>query len=201
MERVDPVPVLQSGTSSTPAVVPAQMVPGLPEVVPNCRAGGSVMPAFGLGPSDRRLMPLLKSSMAASTWSGHDPPGLRLCSWAIPIFTRRHRGLTAVPGGDRWALIRSMPNGMRGIPGMRWPQVLLEAVDISGRFQSGVVLVVHAAGNDQCFTRVPELITVMKADVERLGDFFSEMVLVWSEIVPRVKRGPEMRRPSSSHAA
>ncbi|XP_056407274.1 uncharacterized protein LOC130298362 isoform X1 [Hyla sarda] len=85
MERVDPVPVLQSGTSSTPAVVPAQMVPGLPEVVPNCRAGGSVMPAFGLGPSDRRLMPLLKSSMAASTWSGH---GKAWADWCLLVAGR-----------------------------------------------------------------------------------------------------------------
>ncbi|XP_056385746.1 uncharacterized protein LOC130281967 [Hyla sarda] len=71
VERVDPVPVPQSDPSSTPPVVPARTVPGLQEIVPDGRAGGSIVPSFGLGPSDRRLMPLLESSMAASTWTGH----------------------------------------------------------------------------------------------------------------------------------
>ncbi|XP_056385834.1 uncharacterized protein LOC130282023 [Hyla sarda] len=131
-------------------------------------------------------MPLLESSMAASTWSGHDPPVATVVFLGHSYVHRAAQRAACRPGG-RSLGFHQVDAHWRGIPGMRWPQVLSETVDLSGRLRSGVVLVVHAGGNDLCFTRVPELITIMKADVERLGGFFSEMVLVWSEIVPRVK--------------
>lgn len=48
-----------------------------------------------------------------------------------------------------------------------------------------VVLVIHADGNDQCNVRLSELISVIRADLDCFSSFFQDIVLVWSEIVPR----------------
>lgn len=49
-----------------------------------------------------------------------------------------------------------------------------------------IVLVIHAGGNDLCFTGVPKLISIIKPDTEYFVVFFSDLVIVWSIIVPRV---------------
>lgn len=74
----------------------------------------------------------------------------------------------------------------RGIRGLRWSQVLSSAVGISQIARGPVVLVVHAGGNDIGLLRMDELLTLMRADFERIPGFFQEVILVWSEIVPRV---------------
>lgn len=48
------------------------------------------------------------------------------------------------------------------------------------------VLVIHAGGNDLGVVRVPELLTMMRADIERLPTLFQGVTLVWSEIIPRM---------------
>ncbi|KAM3936660.1 uncharacterized protein RB166_016958 [Leptodactylus fuscus] len=83
----------------------------------------------------------------------------------------------------------------RGVRGLRWSQVLPETVEFSRSNVGPVVIVIHAGGNDLCFVRVPELLAVMHSDLERIPGFFPEVVLVWSEIVPRLRwngsRDPE----------
>lgn len=39
---------------------------------------------------------------------------------------------------------------------------------------------------DICSVRLDVLLTIMKADVERIPGFFSQVVVVWSEVIPRV---------------
>lgn len=74
----------------------------------------------------------------------------------------------------------------RGVGGLRWNQVLAEAVAIGRVARGPSVLVTHAGGNDICFLRMDELITIIKADLDRIPSFYNNVVLVWSEIVPRV---------------
>lgn len=74
----------------------------------------------------------------------------------------------------------------RGIRGLRWPQVLSAAVEIGHGARGPVILVLHAGGNDLCAIRMDELLALMRADVERLPGFFRQVIIVWSEIIPRV---------------
>lgn len=69
---------------------------------------------------------------------------------------------------------------------MKWVQVLTEAIDISRVSSPPVILVIHSGGNDLCTMRVAELLTLMRADIDRIMGYFQEIILVWSEIVPRV---------------
>lgn len=69
---------------------------------------------------------------------------------------------------------------------MRWTQVLPEAKEIRYASHSPVVLVLHAGGNDLCLLKRAELLTIMRADLEKIPIFFSDLVLVWSKIIPRV---------------
>lgn len=73
----------------------------------------------------------------------------------------------------------------RGIGGLRWLRVLHEVVEVSRMVRGPAVVVIHAAGNDLCSVRLSELISVMRADFDRFASFFQDVVLVWSEIVPR----------------
>lgn len=73
----------------------------------------------------------------------------------------------------------------RGVPGLRWLRILPEVVAISKISPGPIILVVHAGGNDLCSTRVPELLSVIRSDMDRFKAFFPDLILVWSEIVPR----------------
>lgn len=48
------------------------------------------------------------------------------------------------------------------------------------------MLVIYTEGNDVCLLRMDEILTLMRAGLERILGFFQDIVLVWSEIVPRV---------------
>lgn len=69
---------------------------------------------------------------------------------------------------------------------MRWSQVLTEAIEISRIMLPPVILVFHARENDLCNMRLLELLMLIRADLDRIGGYFQEMVLIWSEIIPRV---------------
>ncbi|XP_077128662.1 uncharacterized protein LOC143784353 [Ranitomeya variabilis] len=73
----------------------------------------------------------------------------------------------------------------RGIKGLRWRQIFLEMVDIAKRAKGPVVLVLHAGGNDLGKRKGAELYTVRSTDVERFVCLLPDMVVVWSEIIPR----------------
>ncbi|KAM3936789.1 uncharacterized protein RB166_000745 [Leptodactylus fuscus] len=89
------------------------------------------------------------------------------------------------PGGKSMGF-RDVDVSWRGIRGLRWCQVLPEAIEISRSTSLPVILVVHAGGNDIGTLSMAELITLMRADIDRMMGYFTEVVLVWSEMVPRV---------------
>lgn len=64
--------------------------------------------------------------------------------------------------------------------------MLPEIVSVSRWVQGPAVLLIHAGGNDLCSTSVLELITIIRSDMDRFPAFFQDVVLVWSEVVPRV---------------
>lgn len=66
-----------------------------------------------------------------------------------------------------------------------WPEGVPEAVVFNRSVRVPVILVIHAGGIDLCSLKVPELITTMRTDLERLPCFSSELVLMWYEIVSR----------------
>lgn len=57
---------------------------------------------------------------------------------------------------------------------------------MSSKSHGPVILVLHAGGNDLCSLRVAELLALMRVDLDRFLLFFSEVVIVWSEIIPRL---------------
>lgn len=57
---------------------------------------------------------------------------------------------------------------------------------LSRNVRGPVILVLHVGGNDLCFVHAGELIALMKADLARFSGFFPQLLVVWSEIVPRV---------------
>lgn len=69
---------------------------------------------------------------------------------------------------------------------MKWAQMLTEVITISRVASPPVILVLHAGGNDLCFMRVSELLTLMRADLDRAMGLFAEVIVVWSEMIPRV---------------
>ncbi|KAM3933227.1 uncharacterized protein RB166_001093 [Leptodactylus fuscus] len=139
-------------------------------------------------------MPLVQASVAPATWRAHDlrDPTVLLLGHSY-IFWAAQRA-ECRPGGSNLGF-QHVQVVWRGVRGMRWAQVLPEAVEFSRSIVGPVVIVIHAGGNDLCFVRVPELLAVMRSDLERIPGFFLEVVLVWSEIVPRLRwngsRDPE----------
>lgn len=89
------------------------------------------------------------------------------------------------PGG-RSLGFHGMEVVWRGVRGLRWPEVLPHVVFLSRGVQCPVILVLHAGGNDLCGVRMGELLALMQADVTRFSCFVPELLLVWSEIVPRL---------------
>ncbi|KAM3918396.1 uncharacterized protein RB166_013294 [Leptodactylus fuscus] len=129
-------------------------------------------------------MPLVQASVAPATWRAHDlrDPTVLLLGHSY-IFWAAQRA-ECRPGGSNLSF-HHVQVVWRGVRGMRWSQVLPEAVEFSRSIVGPVVIVIHAGGNDLCFVHVPELLAVMRSDLERIPGFFPEVVLVWSEIVPR----------------
>ncbi|CAJ0962147.1 unnamed protein product [Ranitomeya imitator] len=73
----------------------------------------------------------------------------------------------------------------RGTRGLTWSQVLPEVVRIARVASSPTVVVIHAGGNDLASFPLAELLTLMRADLDKLPGFFPVMRLVWSELIPR----------------
>ncbi|XP_069801958.1 uncharacterized protein [Dendropsophus ebraccatus] len=131
------------------------------------------------------MMEMIASSVTPATWRLHDvvPPTVWILGHSY-IFRAGQRA-DVRPGG-RSLGFRHIEVYWRGIRGLRWPQVLSEVMSIAGVTSGPVILVVHAGGNDLCHAKINELMALMRADILRFGPLFSEFVLVWSEVVPRV---------------
>lgn len=54
----------------------------------------------------------------------------------------------------------------------------LEVVAISKISPGPIVLVIHAGGNDLCYTRVSELLSLIQSDMESFKAFFHYLILV-----------------------
>lgn len=81
----------------------------------------------------------------------------------------------------------------RGISGLCWSQVLPELIEVSRALRSLLVRVIHAVGNDLCFFKMSDLLTLMRADLEFFPGFFWDLVIVWSEIITRTTGGKGCR--------
>lgn len=57
----------------------------------------------------------------------------------------------------------------------------MKAMEIGRATPYPVILVIHAGGNDLCTLKMAELLTLMRADLERIPLFFRDLVLVWSQ--------------------
>lgn len=99
------------------------------------------------------------------------------------IFWAAHRA-SSRPGG-RSLGFSNLDVIWRGIRGLRWAQVLPEVVAVSRSARGPVIIVLHVGGNDLSSMRVPELITLIRSDLDRIPGFFSKVIIVWSEIIPR----------------
>ncbi|XP_031756635.1 mucin-19-like [Xenopus tropicalis] len=123
----------------------------------------------------------------ASTAGG--PGGGRIAVWLIGhsfIYRARRRAAVKKPG-----LQLGFPEGKVGVHwfgvrGMRWPGVwstLLQKVKAGRRPD---ILVIHAGGNDMGLVPQKDLVMAMKNDLDRIRRMFPDIVIVWSEMVPRL---------------
>ncbi|XP_041439951.1 uncharacterized protein LOC121400603 [Xenopus laevis] len=143
------------------------------------------MPNFLVGDSGAQLMNMVRSSVAPATWVTHGPPTATVWLVGHSYIRRAKQRVSVRPGGDTLGF-RGVQFQWRGVGGLRWLQVLPEVVAISRITPPPVVLVIHAGGNDLGQMRIAELLSLLRSDIARFKAFFSEMILVWSEIVPRL---------------
>ncbi|KAM3918948.1 uncharacterized protein RB166_013686 [Leptodactylus fuscus] len=136
-------------------------------------------------PCHERMMSLVQHSEALATWTSYGVRRPSVCFLGHSyIFWAAQRAENR-PGGKSLGF-REIEVEWRGIRGLKWCQVLPEAISVGQHSSPPVILVVHAEDNNLCVLCVAELITLMRADLERITSYFAEVVLVWSEIVPRV---------------
>ncbi|KAM4020115.1 uncharacterized protein ACNLHF_000667 isoform 2-T2 [Anomaloglossus baeobatrachus] len=89
------------------------------------------------------------------------------------------------PGGKNLGF-NGLEVSWRAIRGLKWTQVFGEVVNISRQSAGPTILVLHVGGNDLCRVKLADLLTLMRTDLNRFPGFFSELRVVWSEIISRV---------------
>ncbi|OCT55780.1 hypothetical protein XELAEV_18004040mg [Xenopus laevis] len=73
-----------------------------------------------------------------------------------------------------------------GFPGLRWSGVWPALVRLAKVEQRPDILVIHVGGNDLGLVAQRDLVIMMKQDVDRIRSLFPGIILVWSEITPRL---------------
>ncbi|XP_041446625.1 serine/arginine repetitive matrix protein 2-like isoform X2 [Xenopus laevis] len=73
-----------------------------------------------------------------------------------------------------------------GFPGLRWSGVWPTLVRLAKVEQRPDILVIHVGGNDLGLVAQRDLVIMMKQDVDRIRSLFPGIILVWSEITPRL---------------
>ncbi|OCT57735.1 hypothetical protein XELAEV_18003071mg [Xenopus laevis] len=73
-----------------------------------------------------------------------------------------------------------------GYPGLQWPGLFDGLMEAAAGEEHSHVLVVHAGGNDMGVMSQKNLVRLMKLDVDKIRSWFSGVVVVWSEMVPRL---------------
>ncbi|KAM4025867.1 uncharacterized protein ACNLHF_026304 [Anomaloglossus baeobatrachus] len=139
--------------------------------------------ALALSWTAYRALPVCGTSFSATDPIGGARPAVWLLGHSY-IFWAGQRA--AYRPGGRHLGFRGLEVHWRGIRGLMWPQVLPEVVGIAQVAASPVILLIHAGGNDLCSYRLVELLTTMRSDVDKFHGFFPELVLIWSEIIPRI---------------
>ncbi|XP_069583570.1 uncharacterized protein [Ranitomeya imitator] len=157
---------------------------GFTGTAPSGALGGGGLPTFDLGcPGD--LMPLIRSSIAPSTWKAYD--GVRPSVWIVGhsyIYWAARRA--ELCPGERSLGFDDIDVIWRGMRGMMWSQVLPEVVHIARVASSPTIVVIHAGGNDLASSPLAELLTLIRSDMDKFPSFFPLMRLVWSEVIPRL---------------
>ncbi|XP_077127852.1 uncharacterized protein LOC143783335 [Ranitomeya variabilis] len=183
-------------SASTRAVAtPSTTMPETQHLVPGYMYGeciqtlqganvGPTMSSFPLGHGGQSLMPLIRASVTPATWQvyGSFKPTVWVVGHSFVYWAYERAKLR--PGGTNVGFPK-LEVSWRGIKGLRWRQIFLEMVDIAKRAKGPVVLVLHAGGNDLGKRKGAELYTVRSTDVERFVGLLPDMVVVWSEIIPR----------------
>ncbi|OCT92937.1 hypothetical protein XELAEV_18016004mg [Xenopus laevis] len=73
-----------------------------------------------------------------------------------------------------------------GFPGLLWPGVFDKVVSLSATETHPHVLVVHVGGNDMGIMCQRDLVRQMKIDIDKIRSLFVGVVIVWSEMIPRL---------------
>ncbi|XP_069802067.1 uncharacterized protein [Dendropsophus ebraccatus] len=154
------------------------------DAAPPSSDGRSPLPAFPMGLGEP-LRPLLESSLSTATWSNHGQHRPEVWIIGHSFIHRAAQRASCRPGGLNLGFSQANVS-WRGVGGMRWLRVLSEVIAISKQLHGPAVLVIHAGGNDLCSVRLAELISVIKSDVIRMSELFTDSIIVWSEVVPRV---------------
>lgn len=76
----------------------------------------------------------------------------------------------------RWLVLR----------GLHWPQVLPECLRLRSHVSGPIIFILHAGGNDVGYTHSVDLISTIKRDIAHCYAVYTNLVLIWSEIVPRL---------------
>ncbi|XP_077122997.1 uncharacterized protein LOC143776994 [Ranitomeya variabilis] len=146
--------------------------------------GGGGLPTFDLGcPGD--LMPLIRSSVAPSTWRAYD--GVRPSVWIVGLsyIYWAARRAELYPGGRSLVFV-DVDVIWRGMRGLTWSQVLPEVAHITRGSSSPAIVVIHAGGNDLASFPLAELLTLIRSDMDKFPSFFLLMRLIWSEVIPKL---------------
>ncbi|KAM8960634.1 LOW QUALITY PROTEIN: uncharacterized protein RCH25_036373 [Pelodytes ibericus] len=114
-----------------------------------------------------------------------------LVAWIIGhsfVFWAKRRAAARVNGlqlGFSEAHVRIMWWGFRGFG---WKDVFAELLHLLDFGRRPDLVLFHAGGNDLGLIPQRLLVKAMKQDIDRLRDRVPEVSVIWSEIVPRVKR-------------
>ncbi|XP_071987819.1 uncharacterized protein [Engystomops pustulosus] len=164
------------------APVTSGIVTGFSAVLHTGGSEGFPMPSFPMN-AERRLLPLMQTSVAPSARLSH---GRRPVVWMIgdSFIQCAEQAARTRPGGSSLGF-QNADIFWNGVRGLKWLQVMPAVVAASRATSAPTVVVIHAGGNDICKTKLGDLLTLICTDLDRFCSFFCEVVLVWSEVVPR----------------
>ncbi|XP_031760268.1 uncharacterized protein LOC101734168 isoform X2 [Xenopus tropicalis] len=151
--------------------------------------GGDRMPSIPMALGGGQLLSMVRSSVTPATWQAYGNAWSSTTPVVLLVghsYLRRAERRAAIRPGGRNLGFHGVDMVWKGISGLRWLQVLPEVFSFSRIYNGPIVLVVHAGGNDLGTVKVAELITLIKSDLERCASLFTKVVIVWSEIVPRL---------------
>ncbi|XP_041444407.1 serine/arginine repetitive matrix protein 2-like isoform X3 [Xenopus laevis] len=138
-------------------------------------------------PKSNRMSSSL-TAQGAATASG--PGGGKTMVWLLGhSFISRARRRAAVLKGN--ALQLGFPEDRIavkwfGFPGLQWSGVWPALVRLAKVEHRPDILVIHVGGNDLGLVAQRDLVIMMKQDVDRIRSLFPGIILVWSEITPRL---------------